>query len=115
VTPKQTRSIELSPGPSLTDLIERRAASQGAATAIIVDDCTVTFTELNEAARGDAGTTTGITHSETDLAQFCARHLAVYKRPLRFIPIDRFPMVVSPNGWKVQRNKLREMAQEAMA
>jgi fatty-acyl-CoA synthase len=56
----------------------------------------------------------GTAFSETALADHCALQLAVYKRPVRFIPVDSFPMAVGPNGQKVQRGKLREMAEEVM-
>jgi fatty-acyl-CoA synthase len=57
----------------------------------------------------------GTAFSEADLANYCALHLAIYKRPVRFIPIDSFPTAIGPNGVKVQRGRLREMAEQVMA
>ncbi len=41
----------------------------------------------------------------------CAERLANYKRPLRVIALDAFPVTDSANGVKIQRAKLRAMAQ----
>ena len=41
----------------------------------------------------------------------CQQGLANYKVPLRVFAIDDFPKTPSPNGFKIQRNKLREMAE----
>jgi len=35
--------------------------------------------------------------------------------PARVLPIDDFPRTPSPNGFKIQRNKLRDMAQLRLA
>ena len=37
-----------------------------------------------------------------------------YKVPLRIFAIDDFPKTPSPNGFKIQRNRLREMALERL-
>jgi fatty-acyl-CoA synthase len=42
----------------------------------------------------------------------CSRQLARFKVPSRIIAMDAFPMTDGPNGRKVQRAKLREMAAE---
>jgi len=44
----------------------------------------------------------------------CRRGLANYKVPVRVFAVPDFPKTQSPNGLKVQRAKLREMA-EALA
>jgi fatty-acyl-CoA synthase len=44
----------------------------------------------------------------------CKRGLANYKVPVRVFAIDDFPKTPSPNGFKIQRNKLREMAEERL-
>lgn len=44
----------------------------------------------------------------------CARDLARHKVPAKIIVVERFPMTDSPNGEKIQKAKLREMAREAM-
>jgi fatty-acyl-CoA synthase len=41
----------------------------------------------------------------------CRHGLANYKVPMRIFPIDDFPKTPSPNGFKIQRTKLREMAE----
>lgn len=45
----------------------------------------------------------------------CTERLAGYKCPLRVIALDKFPVADSPNGVKIQRSKLRQMAQEIVA
>ncbi|WP_431281454.1 AMP-binding protein [Humitalea sp. 24SJ18S-53] len=49
------------------------------------------------------------------LAAACTEHLARFKQPSRIIPIDAFPVTDGPNGQKIQRGKLREMAEAALA
>jgi len=46
------------------------------------------------------------------LAAHCAGGLAKFKVPAAFFPLDAFPTTASPNGVKIQRAKLRAMAQE---
>ena len=41
----------------------------------------------------------------------CRQGLANYKVPLRVFAVDDFPKTPSPNGFKIQRNKLRELAE----
>jgi fatty-acyl-CoA synthase len=53
----------------------------------------------------------GATLDEPAVIEHCRRGLANYKVPLRVFPIDEFPKTPSPNGLKIQRNKLREMAE----
>jgi fatty-acyl-CoA synthase len=48
------------------------------------------------------------------LAAACAGHLARFKQPARIIPIDAFPVIDGPNGQKIQRARLREMAEAAL-
>jgi fatty-acyl-CoA synthase len=52
----------------------------------------------------------GATLDETAVIAHCKRGLANYKVPLRVFAVDDFPKTPSPNGFKIQRNKLREMA-----
>jgi fatty-acyl-CoA synthase len=51
---------------------------------------------------------------ETELLAACRASLASYKRPARIITLQAFPTTDSPNGVKIQRAKLREMASEMM-
>ena len=45
----------------------------------------------------------------------CRHGLANYKVPLRVFAVDDFPKTPSPNGFKIQRGKLREMAERLLA
>lgn len=51
---------------------------------------------------------------EAAIQAHCARQLAKFKVPARVIPIDAFPVTESANGVKIQRNKLRAMAEEIL-
>jgi fatty-acyl-CoA synthase len=44
----------------------------------------------------------------------CRHGLANYKVPLRVFALDDFPKTPSPNGFKIQRGKLREMAERLL-
>jgi fatty-acyl-CoA synthase len=48
---------------------------------------------------------------EATLRTYCREQLARFKVPHRFVMVDAFPVVDSPNGPKVQRVRLREMAE----
>jgi fatty-acyl-CoA synthase len=56
----------------------------------------------------------GATLDEAAIIAHCRRGLANYKVPARVFAIDDFPKTPSPNGFKIQRAKLREMADELM-
>ena len=45
----------------------------------------------------------------------CKHGLANYKVPLRVFAVDDFPKTPSPNGFKIQRGKLREMAERLLS
>jgi fatty-acyl-CoA synthase len=45
----------------------------------------------------------------------CRRGLANYKVPMRVFAVDDFPKTPSPNGFKIRRTKLREMAERLLA
>jgi fatty-acyl-CoA synthase len=51
---------------------------------------------------------------ETELLAACRASLAPYKCPARIIRLQAFPTTNSPNGVKIQRAKLRDMASEMM-
>lgn len=53
----------------------------------------------------------GAALDEAEVIAHCKRGLANYKVPLRVFAIDDFPKTPSPNGFKIQRAKLREMAE----
>ena len=52
----------------------------------------------------------GTAFDEAAVKAHCLMDLAKFKVPVRVIVISEFPMVDGPNGPKVQRTKLREMA-----
>jgi fatty-acyl-CoA synthase len=47
---------------------------------------------------------------ESAILAACRQSLARYKQPVRVVAVDAFPVTESPNGVKIQRVKLREMA-----
>jgi len=51
---------------------------------------------------------------EALLQAHCTRQVARFKVPKRIVFVDRFPVVDSPNGPKVQRVVLRQMAEELL-
>ena len=57
----------------------------------------------------------GTALDEAGIIAHCKRSLANYKVPLRVFAIDDFPKTPSPNGFKIQRGKLREMAEQRLA
>jgi fatty-acyl-CoA synthase len=55
--------------------------------------------------------TEGAKLDEAALRAHCREQLARFKVPHRFVMVDAFPVVDSPNGPKVQRVRLRQMAE----
>jgi fatty-acyl-CoA synthase len=53
----------------------------------------------------------GATLDEAAVVAHCRQGLANYKVPLRVFAVDDFPKTPSANGFKIQRAKLREMAE----
>lgn len=53
----------------------------------------------------------GSVFDETALIAHCAARIAKFKIPLRVAPIDSFPVTPGANATKIQKAKLREMAQ----
>jgi fatty-acyl-CoA synthase len=51
---------------------------------------------------------------EAAVIAHCRHGLANYKVPMRVFVVDDFPKTPSPNGFKIQRAKLREMAEALM-
>jgi fatty-acyl-CoA synthase len=49
------------------------------------------------------------------LIDHCARRLAKFKVPVRVEPIDAFPVTPGANATKIQKSKLRELAQASLA
>ena len=56
----------------------------------------------------------GATVTESAVIDHCRAGLAVYKAPVAVWQIDAFPTTPSPNGTKVQRHKLQELAQQRL-
>ena len=56
----------------------------------------------------------GATFDEAALRQHCAKDLARFKTPARCVALEAFPTTPGANGAKVQRAKLREMAQRLL-
>jgi fatty-acyl-CoA synthase len=73
------------------------AVSQG-------DPVPIAFVQLREGAAAQ----------EAALRAQCLQRLARFKVPERVVIVDRFPVADSPNGPKVQRVKLREMAERLL-
>jgi fatty-acyl-CoA synthase len=57
----------------------------------------------------------GATLDEAATITHCRHGLANYKVPLRVFALDDFPKTPSPNGFKIQRAKLREMAERLLS
>lgn len=51
---------------------------------------------------------------EPDLRRHCAAGLARFKVPVRIVALESFPTTEGPNGTKIQRVKLRQMAEEIL-
>jgi len=54
----------------------------------------------------------GASLDEKALQAHCRSRLAGYKVPMRFRSLREFPATMGPNGMKIQRSRLREMAAE---
>jgi fatty-acyl-CoA synthase len=67
-------------------------------------DVAVAFVRLG---RGQSAT-------EADLLAHCADGVANYKVPRRVVLVDDFPTIDGPNGVKIQKARLRELAREAL-
>jgi acyl-CoA synthetase (AMP-forming)/AMP-acid ligase II len=52
----------------------------------------------------------GAVAGEDDLRDYCRKNIAGYKVPHRICLLDELPVVMGPNGIKVQRHRLREIA-----
>lgn len=55
---------------------------------------------------------TGVRLDEENLRAHCREGMANYKVPLRFIAVEAFPVTESANATKVQRKKMRDLAQQ---
>ncbi|MBX9947222.1 MAG: AMP-binding protein [Reyranella sp.] len=57
----------------------------------------------------------GAALNEDAIIDHCRRGLANYKVPMRVLAVPEFPVTPSPNGPKIQRTRLREMATARLA
>jgi fatty-acyl-CoA synthase len=57
----------------------------------------------------------GYRHDEAALIEACRARLAIYKVPIRIFEVDRFPTTPSPNGEKVRKGEMRDMAAQRLA
>ena len=52
---------------------------------------------------------------ETAVITYCQQTLPKFKTPVRVVAIDEFPVTRSANGTKIQRTKLRKMAEDLLS
>ncbi|MCX7171611.1 MAG: AMP-binding protein [Proteobacteria bacterium] len=57
----------------------------------------------------------GYAHQELAIVEGCKRRLATYKVPIRVFELAEFPLTEGPNGMKVKRNVLKDMALKLLA
>ncbi|MGA8649426.1 MAG: hypothetical protein WB677_02170, partial [Xanthobacteraceae bacterium] len=57
----------------------------------------------------------GAVLQEAALRESCLQQLARFKVPERIVVVENFPMVESPNGAKVQKVRLREVAEALLS
>ncbi|WP_151448664.1 AMP-binding protein [Lacisediminimonas profundi] len=57
----------------------------------------------------------GYVHDERAIIEGCRNRLATYKVPIRVFEVPDFPVTDSPNGKKVRKNVLKDMAIELIA
>jgi fatty-acyl-CoA synthase len=57
----------------------------------------------------------GVRFDERTLIDHCAARIAKFKVPVRVQPIDAFPVTPGANATKIQKAKLRELAQDLLA
>ena len=55
-----------------------------------------------------------IAFSENTVIEYCRETLAGFKVPIKIIPVDTFPTTPSPNGTKIQKSALRELALQSI-
>ena len=81
-----------------------------------VEGCQVVGVETGKGTAPAAFVTLkpGAKAEEAALRDHCRGALAAFKVPVRVFAVDRFPTTESANGTKIQRNRLRDMAQAAI-
>ena len=78
-----------------------------------IEACTVIALARPEGVRAVAFVIleSGAALDEAATIAHCKQGLANYKVPVRVFAVDDFPKTPSPNGFKIQRTKLREIAE----
>jgi fatty-acyl-CoA synthase len=76
--------------------------------------CQVVGTEAEQGSRAVAFVLLrpGVALDELSVIEHCRARMARYKVPLRIFRVDEFPTTVGPNGVKVRKEALRELARE---
>ena len=79
--------------------------------------CQVIGTEIGQGLRAVAFVILrpGATLDEASVIEHCRARIARYKVPARVFAVDEFPTTVGPNGVKVRKEALRELARELCA
>jgi fatty-acyl-CoA synthase len=57
----------------------------------------------------------GYAHDERRIVDACRGRLATYKSPIRVFELEAFPVTDGPNGQKVKKNVLKDLAVQRMA
>jgi fatty-acyl-CoA synthase len=81
-----------------------------------IDACQVVGVTINGALRPVAFVIpkNAAVINTTAIIDHVAQHLARYKVPVRVFTIDRFPVTEGTNATKIQKHKLRALAQEQL-
>ena len=88
-----------------------------------IDNCILQFTGIEqcqtvgvETGRGMRAVSfiipQGTDVDQAALTDFCKSQMAGFKVPMAIIPVQSYPTSLGPNGEKIQRGKLREMARD---
>jgi fatty-acyl-CoA synthase len=83
-------------------------------TTPLITQCQVVGVDTEKGMRTFAFVTSTGPLDEAKLIHHCKQRMASYKVPARIIVINEFPMTVGANAPKVQKVKLREIAQTIM-
>ena len=83
----------------------------------VIEACQVVAIEQGKARRPVAFAIPrpGAEIDEAAVIAHCGRRLAKYKVPIRVFAIESFPVTEGPNGTKIQKNRLQELARRRLA
>lgn len=81
-----------------------------------IGECQVVAVDLPEGSRPVAFVVLnpGCGLDEAGIIASCSATLARYKVPVRIFPVDRMPVTVGPNGTKIRKSELRDLATRLM-